>query len=134
MQKSWARLPLRQKSNYYFQFNKPGTQRQVVMVAVLLNIGDRASLIKPAKLYMYIQNIICNQVMSCPGTVAPLNQTRLDKTLFHRCTVELQWLEHRWLVYHGYFELVLESMGKNPIAADIIIFGIIYCAFSFLYL
>ena len=40
-------------------------------------------------------------------------------------TARLQWLEHRWLVYHGYFELVLESLGKNPIAADIIIFGII---------
>ena len=36
-------------------------------------------------------------------------------------TAELQWLEHRWLVYNGYFELVLESIG---IAADIIIFGI----------
>ena len=34
-------------------------------------------------------------------------------------TVELQWLEHQWLIYHGYFELVLESLGKNPIAADI---------------
>ena len=44
-------------------------------------------------------------------------------------TVELQWLEHRWLVYHGYFELVLESLGKNPIAADIIIFGIIRVIF-----
>ena len=42
-----------------------------------------------------------------------------------RNAVGLQWLEHRWLVYHGYFELVLESLGKNPIAADIIIFGII---------
>ena len=40
-------------------------------------------------------------------------------------TVELQWLEHRWLVYYGCFELVLESLGKHPIAADIIIFGII---------
>ena len=40
-------------------------------------------------------------------------------------TVELQWLEHRWLVYHGYFELVLESQGKKNIAADIILFGII---------
>ena len=38
--------------------------------------------------------------------------------------VKLQWLEHRWLVYHGYFELVLGSLGKNPVAADIIIFGI----------
>ena len=28
-------------------------------------------------------------------------------------TVELQWLEHRWLVYHGCFELVLESLGKT---------------------
>ena len=27
-------------------------------------------------------------------------------------TVELQWLEHWWLVYHGCFELVLESLGK----------------------
>ena len=30
--------------------------------------------------------------------------------------VKLQWLEHQWLVYHGCFELVLESLG--------IIFGI----------
>ena len=34
-------------------------------------------------------------------------------------TVELQWLEHWWLVYHGCFELVLESLGKNPLAADL---------------
>ena len=33
--------------------------------------------------------------------------------------VELQWLEHRWLVYHGYFKLILESLGNNPIAADL---------------
>ena len=46
-------------------------------------------------------------------------------------TVKLQWLEHRWLVYHGYFELVLESLGKNYIAANIIIFGIIYGDFLF---
>ena len=25
-------------------------------------------------------------------------------------TVELQWLEHRWLVYHGLFELIYESV------------------------
>ena len=30
-------------------------------------------------------------------------------------TVELQWLEHWWLVYHGCFELVLESLGKIPL-------------------
>ena len=43
-----------------------------------------------------------------------------------RCvyTVKLQWLEHR-LLCHGYFELVLESLGKHPIATDIIIFGMI---------
>ena len=35
-------------------------------------------------------------------------------------TVELQWL-----VYHGCFEFVLESLGKTPIAADMIIFGIL---------
>ena len=46
-------------------------------------------------------------------------------------TVELQWLKHGWLIYHGYFELVLESPGKNPIAADIIVFGIILDDFLF---
>ena len=34
-------------------------------------------------------------------------------------TVELQWLEHWWLVYHGCFELILESLRKNLIAADL---------------
>ena len=34
-------------------------------------------------------------------------------------TVKLQLLEHCWLVYHGCFELVLESLGQNPIAADL---------------
>ena len=29
------------------------------------------------------------------------------------------------LVYHGYFELILESLTKDPIAANIIVFGII---------
>ena len=41
-------------------------------------------------------------------------------------TVELQWLEHQLLIYHGYFELVLESLGKYPVAADIIVFGLIF--------
>ena len=36
-------------------------------------------------------------------------------------TVELQWLEHLWLVYNVCFELVIESLGKNPIAVDIIL-------------
>ena len=34
-------------------------------------------------------------------------------------TVELQWLEHWWLVHQGCLELVLGSLGKNPIAADL---------------
>ena len=28
-------------------------------------------------------------------------------------TVDLQWLEHWWLVYHCYLELILESLGKK---------------------
>ena len=51
------------------------------------------------------------------GTWAPLLQL---------VTVELQWLEHWWLVYHGYFELVLESLGKNPLAADLGWFSVIF--------
>ena len=43
--------------------------------------------------------------------------------------VELQWLKHQWLVYHSYFLLVLESLGKKSIAADIIIFWIIQANF-----
>ena len=34
-------------------------------------------------------------------------------------TVELQWLEHWWLVYHGCFELVLESIGINRLVANL---------------
>ena len=30
-----------------------------------------------------------------------------------KSTVELQWLEHWWHIYHGCFELVLESLGKT---------------------
>ena len=41
-------------------------------------------------------------------------------------TVDLQWLEHKWLVYHGCFELVLESPGKNPIAAHLEKFRVIF--------
>ena len=41
--------------------------------------------------------------------------------LFHSLwnTVEIQWLEHWWLVYHGCFELVLVSLGKHPLAANL---------------
>ena len=39
-------------------------------------------------------------------------------------TVDLQRIEHRWLVYHGYFELVFGSL-EHSIATDSIIFAII---------
>ena len=48
-------------------------------------------------------------------------------------TIELPWLEHRWLVYHGYIKLILESLGKNPIAADIFYILDNLVLFSFLY-
>ena len=51
--------------------------------------------------------------------------------LRHKNTVQLQWFEHWWLVCHGCFELVFESVGKNHTAADIIIFGIIEADFLF---
>ena len=35
------------------------------------------------------------------------------------------------LIYHGYFVLILEALGKNPMVADIIIFGIINSDFLF---
>ena len=41
-------------------------------------------------------------------------------------TVELQWFEHPWLVYHGCFELLLESHGTNPIDADLELFRMIF--------
>ena len=76
----------------------------------------------------------------------------IDSTLFHRClptertastiivtALKLRWFEHRWLaVYHGCFELVLESLGKNPMAADsgkfrvifFFILNMVYCVYS----
>ena len=38
---------------------------------------------------------------------------------FTAYTVELQWLEHYWPVYHGCFKLVLVPLGKTPISADL---------------
>ena len=39
----------------------------------------------------------------------------------HKHGQKLQWFEHGWLIYHGCFELVFESLGKNsnPIATDL---------------
>ena len=41
-------------------------------------------------------------------------------------TVELQWLEHWWLVYHGCFELVLESLGKKSHSCRVRIIWVIF--------
>ena len=37
----------------------------------------------------------------------------------------VRWLEHRWLIYHGYFERVHEFLDFFPITLDITIYGII---------
>ena len=39
-------------------------------------------------------------------------------------TIDLQWLEQRWPVFHGYFEFVPVNLETYLIAAAIIIFGI----------
>ena len=36
----------------------------------------------------------------------------------NKYTAELRWPEHRWLVHRGYFKLVLQSLGKNPLDAE----------------
>ena len=38
------------------------------------------------------------------------NSEIYDSVFVYHNTVELQRLEHQWLVYHGCFELVLESL------------------------
>ena len=38
-----------------------------------------------------------------------------------RYSAEFQWLEHRWLVYYSYFELLLESLETFSITGDIIL-------------
>ena len=36
----------------------------------------------------------------------------IDVSFAEHFTVDLQWLELWWLIYHGFVELVLESEGK----------------------
>ena len=58
----------------------------------------------------------------------------------HKCgnTVELQWLEHWWLIYHGLFELIFESLwnfsdsSRKQILRDIFLFyyEIVCCLYS----
>ena len=69
-------------------------------------------------------------ITSGPGRRKPLNKgqftsidmgykTETGSADFLMSTVELQWLEAFRLVYYGCFELLLESLGKIPIAADL---------------
>ena len=56
----------------------------------------------------------------------------------HKHTVELQWYEHRWLIYHGLFELIFESLrnfsdsSRKQILREILFFynDIVYCVYS----
>ena len=43
----------------------------------------------------------------------------VDYLKFFRDTVDIRWLEHWQLVYYRCSESVLESLGKNPITADL---------------
>ena len=61
----------------------------------------------------------CFEIFDEKCTIQSMTERKSNK--YKQITLELQWLEHRWLVYHCYFELVLESQGKNPIATDIYI-------------
>ena len=53
-------------------------------------------------------------------------------------TVELQWLEHRWLVYHGLFELIFETLrnfsysSRKQKLREIFLFyyEIVWCVYS----
>ena len=64
--------------------------------------------------------------IDCAVANATYSGTTCSNVVKEVCTVKLQWLEHAWLVYHSYFELLLKSLGKNSmLAADTIIFRII---------
>ena len=45
--------------------------------------------------------------------------------------VNLQWLEHRWLIYHGWFELIFESVGNSSDSSRKQIFMDILWKFSY---
>ena len=55
-----------------------------------------------------------------------LSYEKLLWDISFRDTVALQWPEKLWLVYHGCFELILESLGNIPIAADLRYIKVIY--------
>ena len=79
-----------------------------------------------AQRLMGIIQILIKMSERCPNEnfQHSTNQWGLFATMLHykkQRTVELQWLKHRWLVYHGYFELVLVSLETFPITGDIIV-------------
>ena len=62
-------------------------------------------------------------------------QSRVIKYTFVN-TVKLQWLEHQWLVYHGLFELIFESLrnfsksSRKQILREIFYYEIVCCVYS----
>ena len=93
------------------------------MITLLLYKGGSISVVIFIKQLILSTNahsahLFC--IMTCADMLlveAPDNVTQARLRI--HCTVELQWLEHGWLIYHGCFELVLKSLGKNPVAADV---------------
>ena len=60
---------------------------------------------------------IIDLILPWPNLNVYIIRTEKDSNLIF--TVHLQWLEHGWLVHHGYFELVVESQRKNSIPEDL---------------
>ena len=47
-------------------------------------------------------------------------------------TVHLQWLEHQWLVYYGWVEIVFASLGNSSVSSRKAIFKTIWGNFTYL--
>ena len=90
--------------------------------------------------YYYIYSFLVSLVINYYLSLSLLIAFILFETLciIRNNTVELQGLEHCLPVYYGCFEFVLESRGKNPIAADLehfnmfffYILKMVYCVYS----
>ena len=66
------------------------------------------------------EKVVSPKIVSTPPPPPPPPLVLLlHIAFFSRYTVEPQWLEHQWLVYHGFlFELVFESYEILPIAPE----------------
>ena len=76
------------------------------------------------KLVNIVYGCVCSNSFKFVDTLFHANKT-LAKFLFLQfiklkvITVDLQWLEHLWLINLSYLEVILESLGKNPMDADL---------------